>query len=374
MRLLVLLTDAFGGHGGIAKFNRDLLTALASFPETEAVVALPRLVVQSVGHLPEKIIFDCSGLGSKWRYFFCALRSLFTGGTFQCVVCAHINLLWLAWLYARWRRIPLILVIHGVEAWRYDGRWLTRRLLGQVDRILAVSEFTKNRFVSWSKVQPARVMILPNSIDIASFQPGPRRSDLVKRYGLEGKKVILTLARLDAQERYKGIDELLEVLPKILSNIANLKYLIVGDGSDRQRLESKAQFLGVGEHVVFTGRVSEAEKVDHYRLADLFVMAGFGEGFGIVYLEALACGVPVVGSVRDASQEALRQGRLGVLVDPCDAESLRNGIVQSLLSPRLTERSELDYFSLPVFTHRLGKILAGIDLLSPCQIRSRALS
>ena len=74
--------------------------------------------------------------------------------------------------------------------------------------------------------------------------------------------------------------------------------------------------------VTFTSVVPEAEKADHYRLADAFVMPGRGEGFGIVYLEAMACGIPVLGSRLDAGREALRQGELGILVDPDDRDAL----------------------------------------------------
>ena len=104
---------------------------------------------------------------------------------------------------------------------------------------------------------------------------------------------MLTLARLSAAERYKGIDELLELMPRLLRDIPSLTYVIAGDGDDRPRLEEKARALGVGSRVVFTGYVPESEKADHFRLADTFAMTGRGEGFGIVYLEALASGVAI---------------------------------------------------------------------------------
>ena len=93
--------------------------------------------------------------------------------------------------------------------------------------------------------------------------------------------------------------------------IPNIAYLIVGDGDDRQRLEAKARSRGIDDRVVFAGFIPEAEKADHYRLADAFVMPGRGEGFGFVFLEALACGIPVVGSRLDGSREALAPGGVG---------------------------------------------------------------
>jgi phosphatidylinositol alpha-1,6-mannosyltransferase len=116
-------------------------------------------------------------------------------------------------------------------------------------------------------------------------------------------------------------------------DVPNIAYLIVGDGTDHHRLEEKARSLGVHERVVFAGYIPEREKADHYRLADAYVMPGRGEGFGIVYLEALACGVPVVASKLDGSREAVRDGALGILVDPNDAEGIKRGILEALARP-----------------------------------------
>jgi glycosyltransferase involved in cell wall biosynthesis len=122
-------------------------------------------------------------------------------------------------------------------------------------------------------------------------------------------------------------------------------------------LEAKAQRLGLSDRVVFAGYVPEAEKVDHYRLADAFVMPGRTEGFGIVYLEALACGVPVVASSADASREAVREGALGALVDPDDPADLKRGIREALGQQRGTVPDGLDYFSKERFTARWHRLI-----------------
>src|SRR5262249_52021238 len=120
-------------------------------------------------------------------------------------------------------------------------------------------------------------------------------STLRDRLGLEGKKVLLTVARLCGYDRYKGIDEVLESLSTLAEQEPSLFYLVVGDGADRPRLERKARDLGLDESVLFAGYVGDEEKWAYYHLADVFVLPGRGEGFGIVFLEALACGLPVVG-------------------------------------------------------------------------------
>jgi len=164
------------------------------------------------------------------------------------------------------------------------------------------------------------------------------------------------MGRLVSAERYKGFDEVLEQLPEIVARLPDLVYMIVGDGNDRPRLEEKARALGIRDHVVFTGFVSEREKCDHYNLADAFVMPSRGEGFGIVFLEAMASGIPVVGSTADGSREALRNGALGLLVDPGDPEALRRAIIASLRMPKRVHEG-LEYFSSERFEQRVHEIV-----------------
>ena len=356
MRLLALVTDAFGGQGGIAKFNRDLLTALCSHAQTTEVVALPRLMPEPITRtMPSQLDYRSDVAGSKADYARAVGRTLVAGGRFDGVVCGHMNLLPLAAVAAAWKRTPLLLIIHGIDAWQPPQGGLmarlARRAISRVDAFVAVSALTKERFLAWSGLPDAAAFVVPNCIEAAAYGPGPKRADLLARYGLEDRTVLITLGRLSAQEQYKGHDEVLDALPALAQDIPGLAYLIVGDGDDRPRLERKAADLGLADRVVFAGYIDEAEKADHYRLADAFVMPGRGEGFGIVYLEALACGVPVVASALDASREAVRDGLLGAVVDPDDAGSVRAGILAALRSPRGVPDG-LRYFSFEAFTQR----------------------
>jgi phosphatidylinositol alpha-1,6-mannosyltransferase len=167
----------------------------------------------------------------------------------------------------------------------------------------------------------------------------------------------MTLDRLAPEERDKGVDEIMELLPVLSMQIPHIAYLIVGDGKDRSRLEGKAQALGVRDRVVFTGFIPEAEKADHYRLADAFVMPGRGEGFGFVFLEALACGIPVVDSKLDGRREAWRGGALGILVDPGRPDQIAAGVLKALQQPRGVIPAGLDYFSCENFEKRCHGVL-----------------
>lgn len=362
MRILVLLTDGFGSQGGIAKFNRDLLGALCSHPAGAEVIALPRLMPETPGPLPARLRHLTNGTGGKLKYLLAVAGTALRHGPFDLLVCSHINLL-PATSLVRWRvRGPVVLNLYGVEAWQAPASRLHRRLASKADEVVAITDLTRQRFLGWSGVAAARSHVLPCAVDLSSYGPGPAPVPLAQQYGLVGRTVIMTLARLSADERYKGVDEVLEAMPELAREIPNLSYLICGDGTDRARLEAKAAQLGLTDRVVFTGRIPEDTKADHYRLAHAFVMPGWGEGFGIVYLEALACGIPVLASALDGSREAVRNGELGVLVDPRTPGAVAEGIRKTLARGRGPVPAGLDYFSIENFTRRTHEI---VDRLVP---------
>jgi phosphatidylinositol alpha-1,6-mannosyltransferase len=142
----------------------------------------------------------------------------------------------------------------------------------------------------------------------------------VEQYGLAGSQVLMTVARLWSGDIYKGVDVTIRALPKILSQFPDVKYLVVGRGDDQPRLAQLAEDLGVAERVVFAGFVPDDLLVAHYRLADAYVMPS-REGFGIVYLEAMACGVPTVSGNDDGSADPLQDGRVGWRVPYRDPRS-----------------------------------------------------
>jgi glycosyltransferase involved in cell wall biosynthesis len=138
--------------------------------------------------------------------------------------------------------------------------------------------------------------------------------------------------------------------------IPDLVYLVCGEGPDRDRLETKATGLGVRDRVIFTGFVPEERKTDYFRIADAYVMPSRGEGFGIVFLEAMACGIPVMGSTLDGSREALLGGELGVLANPDDPSNVVSSILSTLSRPRGVPEG-LARFSLKEYQSRVAAIV-----------------
>lgn len=358
LRILMLLTDAYGGHGGISVCNRDMILALSEDDRVGEIVALPRLAREPLGPLPSKLRFDLSGLGGGARYLRAASALMF-GGRFDLVLCTHLHLLPLAVVIARWMRAPSMLLIHGIEAWQTSRRKLVRLFAKRADHLVAVSKVTLDRFRSWVPYRDDQCTLMPNAIHLDAFGVGPRNSELARRLGVEGRQVVMTFGRLAGEERRKGFDEVLDALPALVARHPDLIYLIAGDGPDRARLEAKSKALGMSDNVRFTGFVDEAEKADLYRLADAYVMPSRGEGFGFVLLEAMACGVPTVGSISDGTREALRDGALGALVDPQDQGALVAAIEQALAKPKAIPEG-LAYFSFPEFGRRLRSCVGSL--------------
>ncbi|HET8772633.1 MAG TPA: glycosyltransferase family 4 protein [Thermoanaerobaculia bacterium] len=347
MKILLLCTDAYGGHGGIALYNRDLAEALAAREDVDEVIVVPRVIRSEVRDIPPKVTFHADAARGPLQY----LRAIAGARAAkpQMVICGHMNLLPVACTLAR---RPLLMV-YGIEAWKYAPP-LTTRLLHRTCAVVSISEITRNRLLAWSDYR-GRTYLLPNAIHPEAYGIRERRADLVTRYGLAGKRVLLTVGRLAAEERYKGFDEILEILGELPQDVV---YMIAGGGNDAPRLQQKAVQCGVADRVIFTGLFAEEDKPGLYALADVYVMPSRGEGFGYVFLEALASGVPVIGSKHDGGREALLDGKLGLLVDPANPAEILTAIREALdrRAPRAIPPL-LDYFSFGSFAIRLNAIV-----------------
>jgi phosphatidylinositol alpha-1,6-mannosyltransferase len=351
--VVALVTDAFGGFGGIAQYNRDFLTALAESPRVRRVVAIPRSMQAPAEGVPGAVDYRAEAAGSLRRFALACSRSLLNDRP-QLILCGHVNLLPFGVPLALRHRVPLALVVYGIDVWQ-PPRLASRLLLRRVDHYVSISRLTVDKMLTWTDL-PDRVplSIVPNAVDLQRFAPSTQKPrELLDRYRLHGNRVIMTLGRFMAMERYKGVREVLDSLPDLIARDPTIRYLVVGDGSDLPSMREHAESLKVTDHVIFAGRINEAEKVAHYQLADAYVMPGRGEGFGFVFLEAMACGVPVVASVLDGSREAVRFGALGELCDPREPATIVTAIMRALAKGRGMPPEGLDYFSMPNFRDRV---------------------
>jgi glycosyltransferase involved in cell wall biosynthesis len=218
-------------------------------------------------------------------------------------------------------------------------------------------------------VRHDRIRIFPNTVDIARFRPGPKLVGLAEKLGIPGKvPVLLTVARLDISERYKGIEQVWEAMQSRKDGLlAEAVHLVAGGGDDLDRLRDEASRRGLGQRVFLTGPVARQELSQLYRLADVFVMPSLKEGFGIVFLEAMATGIPVVAAAAGGAPDALRDGELGWLADPASAESLAT-CLEAALSHDPADlrchsgflRSSVEkHFGPEAFRARLDEVLKG---------------
>ena len=357
----MLASDAHGGFGGIAQYNRDLIDALASQPGVSEIVVLVRAIENADFTAPAKVTYDRAAADGAGAFILRTLNHAALGGHFDLVLCGHVNLTPLS-LLARWiAGARMVVSVHGIDAWTRPPRRVTGWSLRAADMILSVSAHTVVRMRTWLRAPIPPVVVIPNAIDIESFGLADKDPELVQRHGLVGKRVIMTLGRMATNERAKGFDELIELMPRLRELCPDLVYLCAGDGDDRARLEAKAQALGCLDSVVFTGRIPENRKADYFRLADAYVHPSRMEGFGIVLLEALACGIPVVGSTLDATEEALLHGELGQAVDPFDKEALAGAIISAINQPkRVPER--LAHYAHANFRARVAEAF-GLEVL-----------
>jgi phosphatidyl-myo-inositol dimannoside synthase len=368
-RVISLVPDAFGGRGGIALYNRYFLRAVSRHPSVQEVVVLPRKISYELEKLPDRLEYLTSAAHGRLSYAMATARQLTRVHGADLIICGHLHLLPIAKLLQARFRCPILPLTYGVEAWsptrHVTANWLCHDLHG----FIAIRHLTASLFLDWAKPHSSDYFYLPNCIDERAFGIAPKQPDLVERYGLRGRKVVMTAGRMDTaeRERRKGFDEVLEAMPILAQRVPDITYLVMGDGGDRPRLEEKARSLGVRERVVFTGYVPETAKADHYRLADVFAMPGSGPKFDsypfrFVFLEALACGVPVVGARLEHPSEAGDPDARALVtqVDPNDPAAIAAAIEAAIARSKEGINPTLGKFYYSSFERRVHSILDAV--------------
>ncbi|MEO7332242.1 MAG: glycosyltransferase family 4 protein, partial [Minicystis sp.] len=222
-------------------------------------------------------------------------------------------------------------LVYGIDVWHRVS--LPQRLATRsAERILSISDYTRAQLVKHNDVDTRKVELLPCALDpfwAADFVKlaGPPAKDATPR------PLLLTVARLAATERYKGVDQVIRALPQIAARIPDVRYAVVGDGGDRGRLEALAREVGVADRVEFRGRVSAEELARAYAECALFVMPSAKEGFGIVFLEAALFGKPSIAGNHGGSPEVVEDGVTGRLVTYEDVSGLATAAIDLLADP-----------------------------------------
>jgi phosphatidylinositol alpha-1,6-mannosyltransferase len=313
---------------------------------------LPRYGTTSPDELPDKIR-QRAPLTGKAEFLAAALSEI--RGAPEIVFCSHLFLAPLAAAVAALSGAKLIIHLHGVEIWR-TPTYLQRRALETAHALWCVSRDTRARALSHANIAPERAIVVNNSVR-ADFVPGDGIAARA-RFGVKDEYVLLTVGRLDARERYKGHDRVIAALPQLRATGLQALYLIAGEGGDRSRLADLARRHDVQKEVRFMGAVSSTDLPDLYRAADLFVMPSTGEGFGIAFLEAMACGTPAIGLSVGGACDALADGELGACVsEPQFHETLARTIQSAPPDAQKLSASVRDRFGRHALNTRVANAL-----------------
>jgi phosphatidylinositol alpha-1,6-mannosyltransferase len=319
-KLSVLTLGFYPYPGGVEQYLFEIVQRLA--------IAYEAVVITPVGgRLPEGVGFTRTIIGSRSTFSF--LDALKANRPDRVILGhAHPRLLAAARLYGS----PYSAVIHGNDFLAAQHRWhrpFFNHLLAKSRPLIANSNATAKLAAAIGLPEP---IVIHPGVDVERFRPGKKERS--------GKIVLLTVCRLIPR---KGIDTVLGALPRVLAKTSNLEYLIVGAGPDRPRLEGLAFHLGISQIVSFLGPIPDYDLPEVYRSADLFVMpvrqeGPDVEGFGLVFLEASASGLPVIAGRSGGASEAVRDGETGILVEPGNSEALAEAIFELVQDAGKRER------------------------------------
>ncbi len=315
----VLLTPNILGADGVSSLSREIIRAL---PRPAAVISLHD--PDRPDGLPDGADdVEMRGAGGGRGTFLAAAAAV----SLRCspateIVCSHLHLAPAAALQA-WRGARVTAVLCGIESWvplRKAEAWALQRA-----DLVAISQHTVTRFKSANPAFASTDVAvchpglpdLPDPPDLPGPPDPPDPPDLPDPRALPA----LIVARMSADERYKGHDELLDIWPALLARKPDARLVVAGDGSDRGRLESRAASMGLSHAVTFAGRVGDSELAALYHQCRFLVMPSRDEGFGLVFLEAMRAGKACVGA-HGAAEEIIRHGVTGLIVEPDKPDDL----------------------------------------------------
>lgn len=339
---ILMLTDSFLPHaGGSREYYYNLYRHLAEFDGTRVTIATKK--VPGWEEFDRRVASDSFGIArwlkplSTWR-----LRELPKGlGPFlhaawhvhkEKPTILHAGDLYpqgvSTLIFKRMTGLPYLAYCHGedialTDRYKYQPHMRDKIYLG-ADAVVANAEFARKGLLRIG-VPESRVVKITPGVDLHRFSPRPAREDLIDKWDLKGKKIVLTVARLIPR---KGHDLMLRAIARLTRELPDLVYLIVGRGPEEQRLQRLATELGIMDSVRFAGHVPEELLPDCYNLCDVFAMLnreeanGDVEGFGMVFLEASAMGKPVIGGRSGGTEDAIMDGKTGFRVDASQPDEL----------------------------------------------------
>lgn len=360
---------AFSITGGIEKFNRAFLKALSELENDKIIIARCLSAFDTNGDTNYFEAKNYKGYkANKICFVFSALK---VASKNDIIILGHINLALVGWIIKKiFPSKQIVLITHGIEVWK-KLKGFKNYIIHNADKILAVSNFTKNSIADIHKVDPGKIIVFHNTIDPFFVFPKVFKKPkyLLKRYNLKATDpVVLSLARLSSTEKFKGYDKVINSIKILRHSYLGLKYILAGksDKPEKVRLEKLIDTNKIQNDVLLTGFIKHEEVADHYLLADVFIMPSRKEGFGIVFIEAMACGLQVIAGNKDGSTDALQNGKLGLLIDPEDETEILNALKKCLDQrqnrdenyKKALQLKVINLFGFETFKQNLRKVLA----------------
>lgn len=365
---LLVCTEAFGSDGGIQRFNRHLILALRANQRWGRQLSLVSLLDATrpalTGYVNEMHAYV--GCGGDRRVLFASFIRLLARGP-DILILSHPNLAPLAILARIFLpNAEVVGVLFGAESWQRVG---LLRLFGlrQCHALLSISEFTRQQFCRANPIPPDKVHVLPLALDPMWSLDGNIMTPKSDGQDLPDVPYVLSVSRLDAsQGSDKGLDQTIRAWGLLRSKglARRYQYVIVGQGDDMPRLQSLARACAVGDSVIFLGRVTEERLQALYANSEAFVLPSKREGFGLVFLEAMAFARPVIAGDYGACREIVLDGTTGFLVPHDDVQRISTTLEKLIGAPELRvsmgqagKRRLQENFTFPIFANRLVGIL-----------------
>jgi phosphatidylinositol alpha-1,6-mannosyltransferase len=321
IREVLVLAPRVDGADGVSEVSRQFIAALDRLDPGLALAVLTLDGGVPAGRSLGRAQFR-SANGSRTRLSAWALARARSSADDLLVVVLHVHLAPLA-LPLEMRGARLAFFFHGVEVWQ-RLRARERRALDRAAVLMANSHWTVDRF---KQANPEYA-----SADVCVCHLGVPPAATAAAPAIAGYALIV--GRLAPDERYKGHDALIDVWPAVCRLVPNATLLIVGDGADRARLETRVAARGLSHAVRFAGRVSAGALEGFYRAAAFFAMPSVGEGFGLAFLEAMRAGKACL-AAPGAAAEVIRDGETGFIVDPANTDLLAATLVRLFREPEL---------------------------------------
>jgi len=212
---------------------------------------------------------------------------------------------------------------------------MQKKICERVDKIIAVSNFTAQNVIDDYAIPPTKIEVIPNGVDLNKFNPKVDGIKMRGSLGITDEPVILYVGKLEFN---KGIEYLILSFSKIVKQIPNAKLVIVGNGPIKNRLMNLVKQKKLSKSVIFTGKIPSKKLPSIFAASDLFVLPSLMEGFGIVLLEAMACGKPCIATKAGGTEDIIVNGETGFLAPIGDCISLYQAINALLANPDLAQK------------------------------------